>query len=353
MVDANVPLPSVRPTRRRRALRWALRAVGLVLLLVLLAAGWVRIQLGRSLPLLDGERQVAGLSATVTITRDALGVPTVSGATRQDVARALGFVHAQDRFFQMDLARRRSAGETLGADRGGHPEARRADARAGIPSARAAGHRAGDRRGARAHGRLRGGCQLRPRRPWDRSARNTSRCAREPEPWKAEDCVLVLASMFLQLQDAFGVRETRIGLLYDALPRSLADFVTSTASDWETPLSGPARLAPEVPGADVFDLRGTLVPAADRRLPSTASEPRGIDTDDAAAMMACARSRRRGPVRGVGQRRHARQQQLGRERGAHRQPWRDRRRRHASRPRHAQHLVPRIAGLDHARRRTA
>ncbi len=49
----------------------------------------------------------AGLTAPVTIERDALGVPTVRGRTRADVARALGFVHAQDRFFQMDLLRRR------------------------------------------------------------------------------------------------------------------------------------------------------------------------------------------------------------------------------------------------------
>ena len=53
----------------------------------------------------------AGLSAPVSVARDARGVPTITGRTRQDVARALGFVHAQDRFFQMDLSRRRAAGE--------------------------------------------------------------------------------------------------------------------------------------------------------------------------------------------------------------------------------------------------
>ena len=40
-----------------------------------------------------------------------IGIPTIRGATRADVARATGFLHAQDRFFQMDLARRRAAGE--------------------------------------------------------------------------------------------------------------------------------------------------------------------------------------------------------------------------------------------------
>ena len=85
-----------------------------VLLLVVLAVGavlWIRHQLHASLPLLDGSHQLAGVSAPVTVTRDALGIPTIQGLTRADVARATGFLHAQDRFFQMDLTRRRAAGE--------------------------------------------------------------------------------------------------------------------------------------------------------------------------------------------------------------------------------------------------
>src|SRR5215210_1298387 len=90
-----------------------------ILLYVLLAlavlsggvAAWARAELRGSLPQLDGTRQVPGLSGRVRITRDALGVPTIQGATRADVARATGFLHAQDRFFQMDLTRRRAAGE--------------------------------------------------------------------------------------------------------------------------------------------------------------------------------------------------------------------------------------------------
>ena len=60
---------------------------------------------------LDGEVRLSGLSAPVAIERDALGVPTIRAANRVDVARATGFLHAQERFFQMDLLRRRAAGE--------------------------------------------------------------------------------------------------------------------------------------------------------------------------------------------------------------------------------------------------
>ena len=75
------------------------------------AGFWLRGQLRASLPTLDGSVALAGLSAPVSVTRDSLGIPTVRGASREDVARATGFLHAQDRFFQMDLMRRRAAGE--------------------------------------------------------------------------------------------------------------------------------------------------------------------------------------------------------------------------------------------------
>jgi penicillin amidase len=60
---------------------------------------------------MEGEQTVAGLGAPVRIERDALGVPIVRGGSRLDVARATGFLHAQERFFQMDLLRRSAAGE--------------------------------------------------------------------------------------------------------------------------------------------------------------------------------------------------------------------------------------------------
>ncbi|MCR4376298.1 MAG: penicillin acylase family protein, partial [Acidobacteria bacterium] len=109
--DAGRQRMLARHTWLRRTLKGLGWLVVLLTVLALGAAAYAWVQLGRSLPQLDGSREVAGLSAPVTITRDALGVPTVTGTTRGDVARALGFIHAQDRFFQMDLSRRRAAGE--------------------------------------------------------------------------------------------------------------------------------------------------------------------------------------------------------------------------------------------------
>src|SRR5688572_21357283 len=92
--------------------KWVLlAAAGLIMLSAIGAGLWARGQLQGSLPQLGGTHAIPGLSSRVTVTRDALGIPTIRGATREDVARATGFVHAQERFFQMDLARRRASGE--------------------------------------------------------------------------------------------------------------------------------------------------------------------------------------------------------------------------------------------------
>ncbi len=92
--------------------RWIkiLGIVAVVVLLLVLGTGlWLRSLITGSLPQLEGEVRIAGLSSDVTIERDALGVPTIRGDNRLDVARGLGFVHAQERFFQMDLLRRQGA----------------------------------------------------------------------------------------------------------------------------------------------------------------------------------------------------------------------------------------------------
>jgi penicillin amidase len=68
-----------------------------------------------SLPAIDGRVAAPGLTAPVTVERDALGVPVITGTTRSDVAYATGYVHAQDRYFQMDLSRRMPAGRLAGS----------------------------------------------------------------------------------------------------------------------------------------------------------------------------------------------------------------------------------------------
>jgi penicillin amidase len=82
---------------------------GLVALL-LAAVGGGYLYLRSSLPQTDGRVAVQGISAPVTIARDADGVPLISAANDADAAFGLGFAHAQDRLFQMETMRRYGAG---------------------------------------------------------------------------------------------------------------------------------------------------------------------------------------------------------------------------------------------------
>src|SRR5262245_4945928 len=103
--------PSVRVGARRPWRRLALRflLVLIVLAAALPAAGWLALR--GSLPQYDGEIKTTALSDRVVVERDALGTATIRAASRRDADWALGYVHAQERFFEMDLMRRRAAGE--------------------------------------------------------------------------------------------------------------------------------------------------------------------------------------------------------------------------------------------------
>ncbi|WP_447980428.1 penicillin acylase family protein [Candidatus Nitrospira bockiana] len=83
--------------------------LGLLLVLAIGAAALL-VTLRASLPVLDGTGEIIGLTAPVTVTVDGFGVPTIVAGSRLDAMRALGYVTARDRLFQMDFLRRKSAG---------------------------------------------------------------------------------------------------------------------------------------------------------------------------------------------------------------------------------------------------
>ncbi|MCB1138533.1 MAG: penicillin acylase family protein, partial [Leptospiraceae bacterium] len=87
------------------------------LAVALYAAGY--IYLYSFVPDRSGAEKLPGLSAEVQVYYDSYGVPHIEATNRQDAARALGYVHAKDRLFQMEMIRRVARGrlaEILGPD---------------------------------------------------------------------------------------------------------------------------------------------------------------------------------------------------------------------------------------------
>jgi penicillin G amidase len=229
-----------------RWLRWTLIGVA-VLAAVAFGAGWWAMH--RSLPQIDGELPAAGLAAEATIERDARGVPVIRGHSRADLAFATGFAHAQDRFFQMDLSRRLAAGELselFGA------VALKQDTRARRFGFRAVARRivesSGERAIIEAYARgVNAGLASLDARPWEYLLLQAS-----PRPWSAEDSVLVVHSMWWQLQygsinQEIGRRRLERAAAAKGTPeavRELIGFIYAGHSDWDTPnFSADARCA--------------------------------------------------------------------------------------------------------------
>ncbi len=259
---------------RRR--RWPRVLGGAVAALVVAGAaggGFFHLHLRASLPQLEGEQPVAGLGAPVRVERDAQGVPVVRGASRLDLARATGFLHAQERFFQMDLMRRRAAGEL--AELVG--KAALADDReVRVLRLRAVARRACDRLPewdralltAYSDGVAAGLAAL------DAAPFEYLLLRSAPAPWRPEDTFLCALTMYLTLQDELPAQESTLGVMHDVLPRPLFEFLAPKGTEWDAPLEGAAFPQPGIPGPEVVDLR-RQVAAPDAGAPVAAAGPDG------------------------------------------------------------------------------
>ncbi len=244
-----------------------LRRVAIAAVLLLIVAGlallWIHSRLRASLPRLAGEVTVSGLTGPVDVDRDALGIPTLRGQTRNDVAFGLGFLHAQDRFFQMDLQRRQAAGELselLGSS------ALAEDRQLRIHRFRT---RAGDilatsppavQRLIQAYtAGVNAGLNNLDDSPFEYLVLRTS-----PAPWQEEDTFLTLFAMFHLLQGPDLKVEQSRGLMMATLPLPLFDFLTPSGSSWDAPLLGGLLPPIPIPGPEAFE---------HERLPRAASVP--------------------------------------------------------------------------------
>mgnify|MGYP005606182349 FL=1 len=95
---------------KAKFLRIILWAFGIIIALTAVGLIAFNLYIGSSKPIIEGEITVSILDENVTVIRDEMGVPHIEAKSDADLYRAQGYVQAQDRLFQMDLARRQASG---------------------------------------------------------------------------------------------------------------------------------------------------------------------------------------------------------------------------------------------------
>jgi penicillin amidase len=237
-----------------KRLRLLASAVSLLVVVAALALGWIYWRVRASLPQLEGTATVAGLAGPVAVTRDALGVPTIRAASRIDAARALGWLHGQDRFFQMDLLRRSAAGEI--AELFG-PRALPRDRRIRMHGFRALARQVIDRLDPDQRALVEAYC----------AGVNTGVAAlrertfeylllrQAPVPWRPEDSILVAYAMTIDLQFEDGGYERTLMTLRDEYGADALAFFAPVVTPADAALDGSTAPLAAIPGPRVINLR--------------------------------------------------------------------------------------------------
>lgn len=249
-----------------RGFRWARRIALCLVVLVLVAIGVGWWLLRGSLPVLDGELTLKGLSAPVTIQRDHLGVVTIDAANEADAVRTLGFVHAQERFFEMDLMRRTAAGElselfgpiALETDKEHRVHRMRARAEDILTGLHV------DELALLKHyesGVNAGLSDLRAR-PWPYLLLRQT-----PRHWSTVDSMLAGYAMYFDLQDDEFDRALGMLRLKHHLPDAAYELLSRDGTRWDAPLFGRARQDATLPGQDRLDLRTLPAPETSKPAP--------------------------------------------------------------------------------------
>jgi penicillin amidase len=212
------------------------RAISVLMVIIVLVAGVIFVLLMASLPKDDGEISLPGLGTAATVHSDALGIPSITAENREDAFRLLGFLHARDRLFQMELMRRKSTGrlaEIFGVrvvdlDKGQRDYQFEQAAKNIVSALPANQKQVLDAYVAGVNAYIYQAKMLPP----EFIALNFS-----PEPWRAEDSILVALGMF-QTLNGQEQDERMVTVMEKALPKQLVAFLTPDTDVYATVLLG-------------------------------------------------------------------------------------------------------------------
>lgn len=231
-------------------------AIIAVLLIALIVSYFI---LRASLPQLDGEQVLQGISSNTSIERDINGTVTIKAQNEIDSIRTLGFVHAQERYFEMDLLRRSASGELsalfgeVAIEKDKSLRIHRLRSRIQQNYEQMIGT---EDKNLQAYTEgVNAGLKALKSKPWPYLLLNT-----EPEAWKPEDTFLVGFAMFFDLQDEDNEREYKLWQLKNLLPAPIFSMLTQTQSAWDAPLFGEQKLSVNIPTAEQVNLNTFTAP---------------------------------------------------------------------------------------------
>ncbi|MDA8621901.1 penicillin acylase family protein [Psychrosphaera sp.] len=215
---------------------WLKRVLKLTAIFIALLCILVYFTLSSSKPTLNA-KLITPIPALAQIDRDENGIATFTADSREAIAYALGFVHAEERFFQMDLLRKNSSGElselfgVLAADFDSKIRLHQFRKRAqkfllNLPEKH---QRILEQY---THG-VNAGISNLSVKPFEYLILNVS-----PKPWKAEDSLLVLYSMYIDLQHQYGQREQLLGKIKAQFGTEVYKFLNPAGSMWDAAIDG-------------------------------------------------------------------------------------------------------------------
>ncbi|SEK53343.1 penicillin amidase [Roseateles sp. YR242] len=234
--------------------RWALRTLAGIVVALLLAvlAAWLLVRGSR--PQLDGDIRLPDLSQPLDISRDERGTVTLAGQDRLDIARGLGYVHAQERFFEMDLTRRSAAGElsalfgekALDRDRQRRVHRLRARLTERFPTLPPQ-----DRALLQAYADgVNAGLHALPMRGWQYLLLRAA-----PQDWTPVDSLLVISEMYFMLQSGSFEAGLERALVREKAGDTVYHWLYPRGGRWDAPLDGSSVPPAPMPTPAEIDLR--------------------------------------------------------------------------------------------------
>ncbi len=236
--------------------KWSMRIALLLSALAAIAAGFSYSILKSSLPSLDGDVTTSGVSSAARLQRDRLGVVNIVAQSKNDAAYVMGYAHAQDRLFQMDLSRRMPAGElselfgavALETDKKYRLHQMRSIARQTIAQLDDEGKALLT---AYAKG-VNDGIESLGSKPFEYWLTQS-----DVAPWLPEDSLLVSMSMFVQMTQNLVEDDFARDLLLKAGGEQLLSFLQPEGTQFDSAIDNSVMVGEPIPSPEQFSLVGT------------------------------------------------------------------------------------------------